>query len=112
MPTPSASSAGYNVQKEDVSNLGTSYAHNYRLHNSEWISNKKRQQEAEAQQSRNEVKEVDGDLVSQERMGFAAKRGRIANDRGGEGDAKRKGGGQANDDRIYRQFVSKERGRR
>ena len=112
IPTSSASSAGYKVRRGDVLNIGTSYAHNYRLHNSEWISNKKRQQEAEATSRNEQAKEVDGDLVSQERIGFAAKRGRIDNDRGGQGDVKRGGGGQANDDRIYRQFVSKERSRR
>lgn len=43
----SASSAGPGVLASDVSALGASYAHNFRLHTREWVDRKKEEREAE-----------------------------------------------------------------
>ena len=38
LPLPSVFSAGSNVRRSDVTNLGASYEHNFKLHAYEWAS--------------------------------------------------------------------------
>ena len=105
-----ASSAGKNVLVEDVSSLGSSYAHNFKLHNSEWIENKKKQEQADYNLSSSQWKRNDGEdnAMNNERMGFQAKRGLVDENRKGKS---MKGGGRgydkSNDDQVLKNFIRK-----
>mmetsp|Transcript_26685 Transcript_26685/g.31053 ORF Transcript_26685/g.31053 Transcript_26685/m.31053 type:complete len:466 (-) Transcript_26685:76-1473(-) len=114
--TFSASSAGSNVLSEDVSNLGASYAHNFRLHNHEWISRQKREVIAQSEARKKESDLDDkNDLNKQrlgfDRLGFDAKRGFVGENSNNHVDNQGQRGGRYNqpskDDRVYRNFMSK-----
>lgn len=106
---------------DDMSNLGSSYSHNFRLHNSEWIENKKIQERTRySNESNNDniAKESNSIQEDKERIGFHAKRGLVA-DRNGKGKGNNnmiqrdglggRGGGydKSNDDHVYKNFVSR-----
>ena len=117
----SASSAGTSVQRSDVSTLGQSYSHNFQLHQQDWIAQRRDERQSEidtikTQQQADEAEDSSG------RMGFAMAR-RVAKGekgvrpppaRGPNGESLRnewdrtKGGNQrSNDDRVWRQFMAK-----
>jgi hypothetical protein len=108
------SSAGQNVLSEDVSSLGASYAHNFRLHNSEWIKEKKQQEKAQYEALQQQGRSADDDNeMNKQRVGFNAKRGLMGmgEKQGKGGDTKshtNQGGGrhkQSSDDQLWRKFV-------
>lgn len=103
-----ASSAGSIVTSKDVSNVGGSYAHNFRLHNSEWIENKKKQERAfiEATQQQSKDQNEDNEL-NQQRVGFHAKRG-LLNEHD-KGSQQKQGGGRylhSSDDQTWKKICS------
>merc|ERR1719330_63199 len=108
MAVKTVSSAGADVLSEDVSNLGASYAHNFRLHNSEWIEQKKQQGRAEYEAMSNQKKSDSGNQASEQRIGFNAKRG-LAGDQGKDGRAQKHGQGgrheRSTDDARWKNFV-------
>ncbi len=88
------------LNKDILTDIGSSYTHNFRLHNDEWITNKKKME----QESRADTR------ISEEaddsRVGFEASRGIKS-----EGQIHGHGGGRlkrANDDRVYKTFVKRE----
>lgn len=91
-------SAGRVMNKNSLSDIGSSYSHNFRLHNEEWISNKKKQEQVDRGQV---VPEEDDDS----RVGFEASRG-LKPDRGGNSGTRNVQ--RANDNRAYRTFVKRE----
>ena len=91
-------SAGRVMNKNISSDIGSSYSHNFRLHNEEWISNKRKQEQVDKVQV---VPEEDGDS----RVGFEASRG-LKPDRGGNSGTRNDQ--RANDNRAYRTFVKRE----
>jgi len=126
----SASSAGNNVRSEDVSHIGASFSHNYRLHTNEWISNKKREQQVEIDAINKEKEVQEGTGLNRMRVGFEVKRGLQTN--GGRGNrattgthnegAQSQGGsrggrgggggrGRARDNQTWKNFIYKERDR-
>jgi len=100
--TPTPNTVGGRASNKEITDIGASYAHNFRLHNEEWISNKKKLEvEKKAKATEMEENEIDST-----RVGFEVKRG-LKSERGADGG---KGGGKkANDDRTYKKFVSRER---
>ena len=125
----SASSAGSHVQKSDVSTLGASYSHNFQLHTKEWVSRKRdeRQSEIEAVQAQQMIDEGPTTAENEKRVGFeqsrkiakgevvapAAGSGGTAGGGRNEWDRKQGGGNQpSSDERVWRNFMSKQRNRR
>lgn len=135
----SASSAGPDVQRSDVSTLGASYSHNFQLHTKEWVSRKKdeRQTEIDAITAQRETEE--GPPESWARVGFEMARkmakGEViipvgesgVSGTGGKGfgisssggvslknewDRKSGGDQRSNDDRVWKTFMSKQKNRR
>jgi len=108
MAVKTVSSAGADVLSEDVSNLGASYAHNFRLHNSEWIEQKKQQGRAEYEATHNKKKSEN--QANEQRIGFNAKRG-LVGDQGNDGRTKQHGQSgrheRSSDDARWRNFVRK-----
>jgi hypothetical protein len=100
---------------DDLSAVGSSYAHNFRLHNSEWIENKKKEGRAihEATMSatgtvgRNNLN--DEYELNNERIGFYAKRGLTNENDNGQGGGGSGGGrhNQSKDDKVWKNFVRK-----
>ena len=125
----SASSAGSHVQKSDVSTLGASYSHNFQLHTKEWVSRKRdeRQSEIEAVQAQQMIDEGPTTAENEKRVGFEQSRkiakgevvapatvsGGTAGGGRNEWDRKQGGGNQpSSDERVWRNFMSKQRNRR
>jgi len=135
----SASSAGPDVQRSDVSTLGASYSHNFQLHTKEWVSRKKdeRQTEIDAITAQRETEE--GPPESRARVGFEMARKMAKGEfiipvgesgvtgAGGKGfgisssgsvslrnewDRKSGGDQRSNDDRVWKTFMSKQKNRR
>ena len=82
--------------------IGSSYAHNFRLHKEEWVSNKKKEEE----HRKSSTNPVEDNEVDRSRVGFEVRRG-IRAHKDGDGDYRQKIQ-RANDDRTYNQFVSRE----
>lgn len=107
--TPSLQPAGKVLNKNISANVGSSYSQNFRLHNEEWIAKKKQEN---LQESRDhQIHEEDEDAVDSGRVGFEAKRG--LNNRGhqttdGQGQRIQR----ANDDIVYKKFISREKNKR
>ncbi len=100
------SSAGTNVLSEDVSNLGASYAHNFRLHNSEWIEQKKQQGKAEYEAMQKQKKSGGDNEANEQRIGFNAKRGLVGEKGKDEQTQLHSGRHQkSSDDTRWRNFV-------
>ena len=132
--TYSASSAGLSIQKSDVSALGASYSHNFQLHTKEWVSRKRdeRQSEIEAIQAQEQAEDAGTTEESRKRLGFEMSRklakgevsttpfsgsgatGGTATAAAGKNEWNRNHGRnqQSNDDRVWKQFMSKSRNRR
>ena len=125
----SASSAGSHVQNSDVSTLGASYSHNFKLHTKEWVSRKRdeRQSEIEAVQAQQVIDEGPTTAENEKRVGFEQSRkiakGEVVAQPAGSGgtagggrnewDRKQGGGNQpSSDERVWRNFMSKQRNRR
>ena len=125
----SASSAGGSVRRNDVSDLGASYSHNFQLHTKEWVSRRRdeRQTEIDAEQAQQEAEE--GPAESRARVGFEMSRklakGEIVappssstagpNNGGSmrnEWDRKSGGEARSSDDRVWKTFMSKARNKR
>lgn len=90
-------------QEVNLDGIGSSYAHNFRLHNKEWIQKKKEEthQESNKDSASGEQEEVaDGD-----RIGFDAKRGKTA--MYGHGDDQRNAH-RSRDHATYKNFISRE----
>lgn len=114
----SAIPPGSIVEKDnDTSELGASYSHNFAQHNREWIEQKKDERQAELDALAAQNVE-DGPEESKARLGFDAAR-RLARGEIVDASAKsadmqngwdRKSG--TNDDRVMKEFLSKERNRR
>jgi len=100
-----------------VTTVGSSYAHNFHMHNKEWISNQKKMEE-----ENRPVEKDDEDGVDSSRLGFEAKRelskgnSNFGNGAGGgSGAGSGPGGGKtqtARDDRTFKKFVRREMGNR
>jgi len=120
--------SGLSVQKSDVDTLGASYSHNFQLHTKEWISRKRDERqleidEAEAKQAIDEGQTTNDGTDT--RVGFemsrkiargevnltasaaAASRARNKNEWDNKGRHL-----LSNDERTFRQFMSKSRNRR
>mmetsp|Transcript_58121 Transcript_58121/g.86394 ORF Transcript_58121/g.86394 Transcript_58121/m.86394 type:complete len:435 (-) Transcript_58121:7-1311(-) len=138
--TSTSANPSSSIQKTDVSHLGASYSHNFKLHTAEWITSKKKQQQQEEYvtqlQQRQEKEILEGTtVVGKERMGFEMKRkilkgemigsagatasnstSLVGSSRGGSGGAGgreggRNGSARANDDRVLKNFITGHRGR-
>ena len=124
LPSYSASSAGPSVQRSDVSDLGSSYAHNFQLHTREWATKKR----DEAEQVRRIEEGADGggaaseECADGERVGFEMSRkvarGEVTVASASSATGGRNAGGgdgqnrHASDERVWRQFMSNQRNRR
>eukprot|EP00978_Attheya_sp_CCMP212_P024991 scaffold79539_cov54-Attheya_sp.AAC.3 len=136
----SASSAGAEVLREDVSGLGASYSHNFKLHTHEWVHKRKEEREAELQAERVLQLANEGTATNRQRMGFDAARrvarGQIplptphhttegstgtrptttgaATATGGNATNNRDNSNfqRSNDDRVWKTFMARQRGRR
>mmetsp|Transcript_1560 Transcript_1560/g.2226 ORF Transcript_1560/g.2226 Transcript_1560/m.2226 type:complete len:398 (+) Transcript_1560:68-1261(+) len=110
MALKTISSAGTDVLSEDVSNLGASYAHNFRLHNSEWIEQKKQQGKAQYEAMHTQKKSEGDNEENEQRIGFNAKRG-LVSEKGKDGHAQLHNHGgrheRSTDDARWRNFVRK-----
>jgi hypothetical protein len=104
----SASSAGGHVLPDDVSNLGRSYSHDFRLHNQEWIQNKRelQQKEVDAQKKKDEASSFEADS---DRVGFDNLRKHGEGRSGFHSQTDDSKFHSSNDDRIWKNFVSKTR---
>lgn len=99
------STAGTDVLSEDISSLGASYAHNFRLHNSEWIEQKKQQGKAEYEALHKQKKSEGDNEVNEQRIGFNAKRG-IVGEKGADEERQQSGRYQkSSDDVRWKNFV-------
>ena len=91
--------AGRTLNQDILPDIGSSYAHNFRLHNVEWISNKKKQEQ-----------ENDTTIVVEEkddsRVGFEVSRG-LKSERVDDSANGRKAK-RANDNRTYKKFLKRE----
>jgi len=101
-PKPPLIPSGAAMNKNSMSDIGSSYAHNFRLHNEEWITKKKQENALQIQEVVQPENEVDGS-----RVGFEAKRGLKAQKDGSSGGDGRKFQ-RAHDDMVYKKFVSRE----
>lgn len=132
LPSNSASSAGPSVRHSDVSDLGASYSHNFKLHTDEWVSRRRneRQVEIDAVRAQRDADEGPSE-ESRARVGFEAAR-RIARgevvpptsgediaggERGPKGESLRnewdkRGNPHSTDERVWRTFMSKQQNRR
>jgi hypothetical protein len=102
-----SSSAGYG---DDVSNVPSSYSHNFQLHTQEWV-----QQKRDGQQQANEPVAVDKYIdvaANHERIGFeAARRSARGKDDAAEKeskDASQKAEKRSTDDRVWKSFMAKQ----
>mmetsp|Transcript_12256 Transcript_12256/g.18373 ORF Transcript_12256/g.18373 Transcript_12256/m.18373 type:complete len:430 (-) Transcript_12256:171-1460(-) len=97
--------SGTALNKSAMPDIGSSYAHNFRLHNEEWINKKKQENQLQIQEAVEIENEAD---VS--RVGFEAKRGLKTRKDGSVGDATTKGRKpqRAHDDMVYKKFVARE----
>jgi len=104
----SASSAGVDVRHDDVSNLGRSYAHDFQLHNQEWIQNKREFQQREVDTQKKNAEISSSEAVG-ERVGFDNLK------KYGEGRSNfhsqidRSKFKSSNDDRLWKNFVTRTR---
>ena len=98
-----SSSGAALLNKNVMPDIGSSYAHNFRLHNEEWINKKK--QENELQKQTQEVVQPENE-VDGTRVGFEAKRGLKSQKDGSSGDGRKSHRGH--DDMVYKKFVSRE----
>ena len=110
---------------------GASYSQNFSQHTKDWIDNKRNERKEEIEQLERQMP-VDDNEISQGRLGFdlarrvargeideaRASAGAGVNARGPNGESLRNewdrqpGGGGTNDDRVWKQFMSKQRNRR
>lgn len=112
----SAIPAGSNIEKDNDTNLSSSYSHNFAQHNREWIEQKKDERQAEIDALAAQNAE-DGPEESKARVGFDAARrlarGEVIDVSANGGDMKnewdKKG---SNDDRVWKTFMSNERNKR
>eukprot|EP00557_Chaetoceros_sp_GSL56_P012660 CAMPEP_0176478496 /NCGR_PEP_ID=MMETSP0200_2-20121128/1218_1 /TAXON_ID=947934 /ORGANISM="Chaetoceros sp., Strain GSL56" /LENGTH=533 /DNA_ID=CAMNT_0017874439 /DNA_START=33 /DNA_END=1634 /DNA_ORIENTATION=+ len=116
------------LNKNSMPGIGSSYSHNFRLHNDEWIQKQKQQQQQQLQEEEDEQDkrivplEGQGEAVVDDsnRIGFEARkrlqdhpRSKGARD-GGAGAGSGSGAGgkrkmeRAHDDMVYKKFVSRE----
>lgn len=104
-----ASSAGYEVLTSDVSGVASSYSHNFRLHAQEWLQEKKDSERAPIEQNEEQTTTSD---VDEDRIGFAAARGRAADQMldKTKGDNKRQK--RSSDDRVYKSFMTRQKEQR
>jgi len=86
----------------NLEGIGSSYAHNFRLHNQEWILKKKEEKHLESNQQT--LAEEDG--ADSSRIGFDAKRGKETGTHG-HGDNQRSNQ-RSRDHATYKNFVSRE----
>jgi hypothetical protein len=128
------------VLREDVSGLGASYSHNFKLHTHEWVHKRKEEREAELQAERVLQLANEGTATNRQRMGFDAARrvarGQIplptphhttegstgtrptttgaATATGGNATNNRDNSNfqRSNDDRVWKTFMARQRGRR
>ena len=111
----SALPAGSFIEKNNESNLGSSYSHNFAQHNREWIEQKKDERQAEIDAIAAQYVE-DGPEESKARLGFDAAR-RLARGEILDGDKKGEMKNEwdkkvSNDDRVWKTFMTNERNRR
>ena len=136
-PYFSASSAGPDVHRSDVSTLGASYSHNFQLHTKEWVTRRRDERQTEIDEIHAQRETEEGPPASRARVGFEVARkmakgevilpaGAVADGRGGSGGGgaggtgalknewdKNKGGDpRSNDDRVWKTFMSNQRNRR
>ena len=110
---------------------GASYSQNFSKHTKDWIDNKRNERKEEIEQLEKQMP-VDDNEISQGRLGFdlarkvargeideaRASAGAGGNARGPNGESLRNewdrkpGGGGTSDDRVWKQFMSKQRNRR
>jgi hypothetical protein len=86
----------------NLEGIGSSYSHNFRLHNKEWILKKKEEKHLESNQQT--LAEEDG--ADSSRIGFDAKRGKESGTHG-HGDNQRSNQ-RSRDHATYKNFVSRE----
>lgn len=105
-----ASSAGFQVQNRDVAAVGGSVSHNFSLHSQEWIS-KKKEEEQKAYDAANPVPK-ETTAADQERMGFDAAR-KVARGEsiatGANSEAAGSGKKRSKDERVWRQFMNRQK---
>ena len=97
--------SGTALNKTAMPDIGSSYAHNFRLHNEEWINKKKQENQLHKEEAVEIENEADGS-----RVGFEAKRGLKTRKDGSGGDATANGNKpqRAKDDMVYKKFVARE----
>jgi hypothetical protein len=103
--TKAPSGTGTALNKTAMPDIGSSYAHNFRLHNEEWINKKKQENQLQKEEAVEIENEADGS-----RVGFEAKRGLKTRKDGSGGDATGNGNKpqRAKDDMVYKKFVARE----
>jgi len=120
----SASSAGTEVLSRDVSYLGASYAHNFKMHQHEWVSNLRSRQDAESSQTKHNQEQAQGSDANRQRIGFEMKRKGLADDeeikyRNGKMGSRQQSDQKQSekshpkeqrpsDDRVWKNFVTRE----
>lgn len=88
------------LNKDALPEMASSYTHNFRLHNEEWISKKKRIE----QESKTNIPDTE---IDDTRIGFEVSRG-LKSDRGNDPSTNRGSVKRANDDRTYKKFLKRE----
>jgi hypothetical protein len=110
------------LNKNSMPGIGSSYSHNFRLHNDEWIRKQKQQEQQQQQQLQQEEEEKRSIFLEEQsevddsnRIGFQArKRLKDHHPRSSQGASGGDGGGgkkkveRAHDDLVYKKFVSRE----
>lgn len=102
------------LHKNSMPGIGSSYSHNFRLHNDEWIQKQKQQQHLLLQQEEKEKRigpmEEQGEVDDSNRIGFEARKRRKdhpkSSDKASSGGKKKVE--RAHDDVVYKKFVTRE----